>query len=126
MRRRLVLLALGPWLLSCSPAPTPAPPINGTSVVVVADHCKLSKSASREAEATMGRLIDTCNVVVTHPLAFGVVLQPGGAIGFASVGDAGGEEIPVCVAAQKLQHHVHLGSPCKLDVRFEPASIAAH
>jgi hypothetical protein len=125
MGRVLALLML-PWLGACSPAPAPTPPINGTSVVIIANRCQLTKSASREAEATMNRLVDACNVVVSHPLAFGVVLQPNGSIGFASVGDAGGDEIPVCVAAQKLQHHVRLASPCNLDVRFEPTSIVAH
>jgi hypothetical protein len=125
MRDMLALLTLASWLGACSPATAPSQSPNGTSVVIIADHCQLTRNASREAEATMSRLVDTCNVVVSHPLAFGVVLQPSGAIGFASVGD-GGDEIPLCVAAQKLQHHVRLASPCKLEIRFEPTSIVAH
>jgi hypothetical protein len=106
--------------VACSPAT-----IRGTSVVILANQCHLSKKASRAAEATMNRLVDACNVTVSHPLAFGVVLDPQGNIGFASIA-GGSDEIPTCVAAQKLRHNVQLTSTCRLDVRFEPMSIVTH
>jgi len=110
-----------------SPTPAPEQHINGTSVVIVANHCShLSKQASREAEATMGRLVDHCNAPVEHPATFRVILDPSGAIRFANVPDAGTDEIPICVVTQSLHHHVRLATACQLDVRFEPTSIVPH
>lgn len=71
----------------------------------------------------MGRLVEHCDTVVRHPLTFRVILQPGGAITFASTPDAGSDEIPMCVVTQGLHHKVRLATACPLDVRFEPTSI---
>jgi hypothetical protein len=120
--RTIVLAGL---LAACGPSST-QPPVHATSVVIVADRCsRLSKSASHQAAATMSRLVEHCNAV-PRPMTFRVVLEPTGAISFASAGAGGTDEIPLCVASQKLQHHVRLRSPCSLDVRFEPTSLSLH
>ncbi len=95
-------------------------------MVILANHCAhLSKEASQAAEQTISRLVKPCNTVLTEPLTFRVILDPSGSIGFARAkGDAGTDEIPLCVVTQKLQHRVRLKSACMVDVRFEPTSIA--
>jgi hypothetical protein len=117
-------------VFACSPSSTTPsttePPVNGTSVIILANHCRLSKDASRQAEATMNRLVDHCNGVFAHALTFGVVLEPKGTISFTSAGDGGNDEIPMCVATQQLQHRVKLTTACTLDVRFAPTSIVTH
>ncbi len=105
-------------------APSPPAPVEATGVVIVANHCRLTKEASREAEQTLSRLVKPCNTVLKERLTFRVVLDPSGSIGFARAGDAGTDEIPLCVVTQKLQHKVRLKAPCVIDVRFEPTSIA--
>ena len=75
----------------------------------------------------MNRLVDACNVTVSHPLAFGTSCRSTrrGTSVIASIAGGSDENSDVRRHAQKLRHNVQLTSTCRLDafVLSKPMSI---
>jgi hypothetical protein len=103
-----------------------ATPLTATSAVIIANHCNgLSKQDSVRAQQTMNELVEHCDSVPHGKSTFSVVLYPDGSISFASSGDAGSDEIPMCVVSHRLRHKVKLTTECGMDVRLEQTQLAA-
>jgi hypothetical protein len=94
---------------------------------VIANHCvsALTREEAKRAEATMNDLVGSCESMPHDAASFRVVLLPGGGMEFASAGDGGSDEVPICVVSHKLQHRVHLTAPCPIDVRLEQTTMSA-
>ena len=81
------------------------------------------KINAKEAEATVNRLVESCDEVPGRAARFRATLEPGGRIDISAPDGSNHGLIPICVLKHRLVHRIGLRKSCQIEVEIEERRI---